>query len=275
DAALVKNETDAIYAIVFEGDECAQNGRITQAVINGMQVRAERVKRIAGASLYHLATLNDLKGEICETGEIQGATINTPLGKMTVADRNEKIVFRNGCVVAMKASDGLYINATELNIFASTILQAFYRIRTSCAATNVCGVGMVTANHCITSEKKDIEEFSDRSGNTITLTAIKADSANDYAIFPQQPGVCIPPAKESPKINETAYIQTMGKAGHKTVTTAFMGTNYKGDAFVISTASHGDSGSGVMNAQGEFLGHIITIDGDYVYMRNIWKSTSE
>jgi len=274
--ALVTRVEGDSYAIVFEGEECLKlNNKWTTATINGETIGAQVVRRTAVASIYYLEKPNDFKDELCATGEIQGITVNTPLGIMTAANRTETFIRNNGCVVAMKASEGLYINATELRMFASPMLQAFYRLDTRCGATNVCGVGLVTAAHCVLGENKsDTIKLWDRVGDSTLIfrrqaIAIKAEPI-DYAIFPQQKGHCIPPIAGNLRQGEMIYIPTFGKAGPKMVTSEYKYIDSDGDmAIERATISKGDSGTGAINRRGEFAGVMINTTKTLAHIRGM------
>jgi len=274
--ALVTKIEGAAYAIVFEGEECLKlNKKWTTATINGKTIGAKIAKRTGVATLYYLEEPNDFQDELCATGEIQGTKVNTPLGIMTAANITETFVKKNGCVIAMKATEGLYINATELRMFASPMLQAFYRVGTRCGATNVCGVGLVTAAHCVMGkEDSDTITLWDRLWNSDTVfkwqaKTIKAEPI-DYAIFPQQKGHCIPPIAGNLRQGEMIYIPTFGKAGPKMVTSEYKHIDGEGDMVIErATISKGDSGTGAINMKGEFVGLVITSTKTLAHIRGM------
>jgi hypothetical protein len=273
--ALLTKINNQPYAIAFEGEQCLQpEKQWATATINGKIVNAWILDRTAGATLYYLDTREGLKDELCDSGEIQGATINTPLGIMTLASRTETFIRSNGCVVAMKASEGLYINAAEIRMFASPMLQAFYRISTRCGATNVCGVGLVTAAHCVMDKAySDTIPLWDRIGNSIEIYRAQAKTVNakeDYAIFPQREGHCIPPVSGKLAQGEMVYIPTFGKAGAKIVTSAYRSIDGDGDMEVErATISQGDSGTGAVTRKGEFAGVVIKTKNTVAHMRGM------
>jgi len=276
--ALVTKIEGGAYAIVFEGEGCLQPGNdLAAATINGKRINdAWRIDRKGAATLYYLGDANGLKDELCATGEIQGATVNTPLGIMTATNRTETFIQNNGCVVAMKASEGLYINATELRIFASSMPQAFYRIGTRCGATNVCGVGLVTAAHCVmgSEQRSDTIKLWDGVGDSTLISKRQAkviEEKSDYAIFPQiKERHCIPPIAGNLRQGEVIYLPTFGKAGPKMVTSAYRHIDGDGDmAIDRATISLGNSGTGAVTRKGEFAGIMINATKTFAYMRGM------
>jgi hypothetical protein len=195
---------------------------------------------------------------------------------MTAANRTETFIRNNGCVVAMKVSEGLYINATELRIFAGSMSQAFYRIGTRCGATNVCGVGLVTAAHCVMGEdKSDTIKLWDGVGDSTLIfrgqaIAMKAEPI-DYAIFPQiKERHCIPPIAGNLRQGEVIYLPTFGKAGPKMVTSSYRKIDEDGYMEIDrATISHGNSGTGAITRKGEFAGIALNTTKTFAYMRGM------
>jgi len=267
-AVIVANPDKRLFAFTFEPDRCL--GETEAATLNTPQgtFNVFRDKRMGNATLYKIENPAGLKSEMCNGGGLKGDTIKTPLGPMVISKLGEKVVRSNGCVIAMQFVKGLYMNANEINLFANPFLNAVYTISDyKCTASNVCGIGLVTAAHCLQIGMGKEYAFTDRRGNATRHKAAKWDEKLDYAIFPQLPGICLKVAKTKPRKGEIMYVLTKGKGGIKIITVTHQGhikgsgwttKNNKEILFDMST-SYGDSGSGMVNSIGEFIGIAISL----------------